>query len=198
MALASKLRCSIFRRTHATAYHSLVCDGVDTEIDHALFDAVGLTRELRTSPGCHLKEVAKRAEAQATNRHCPMPIYRRLKMSIQIQTVLLGHPGADELAICLEIHGKAANVTVRSMHKPDYKLLEGFLGTGQEFAVNAFLNSYALEDHTGVFNGPSTFLTVQYDPALVPLMEAVAGEFGGYVRVPSSPEWKQFDGHRSS
>jgi hypothetical protein len=119
-------------------------------------------------------------------------------MSTEIQTILLGHPGADEIANCLEARGEATNVAVRSMHKPDYKLLEGTLGAGQEFAVNAFLNSYALEDHTGVFNGPSTFLTVQYDPALVPLMEAIAGEFGGYVRVPSSPEWKQFAGHRSS
>lgn len=120
-------------------------------------------------------------------------------MSTEIQTILVGHHGVDEIAGCLETRGKATNVAVRSMHKPDYKLLEGVLRTtGHEFAVNAFLNSYALADHTETFNGPSTFLTVQYDPALIPLMEAVAGEFGGYVRVPSSPEWKQFAGHRSS
>lgn len=119
-------------------------------------------------------------------------------MSLEIQTILLGHPGADEIASCLETKGRVANVAVRSMHKPDYKLLAGVLGSGQEFVVNAFLNSYALEDHANIFDGPSTFLTAQYDPALVRLMEAIAGEFGGYVRVPSSPEWKQFAGHRSS
>ncbi len=119
-------------------------------------------------------------------------------MSLEIQTVLLGHHSAEAIASCLNEHDKAATVAVRSMHKPDYKLLEGVLGTGQEFAVNAFLNSYAVEDHVEVFYGPSTFLTVQYDPALIPLMEAVALEFGGFIRVPSSPEWKQIAGHQSS
>lgn len=84
------------------------------------------------------------------------------------------------------------------MHKSDYKLLKGVLGSGHGFAINAFLNSYALEDHFEVFNGSSTFLTMQYYPALVPLMEAIAHEFGGYVRLPSSREWKHITGHRSS
>lgn len=119
-------------------------------------------------------------------------------MSLEIQTVLLGHHTAEALVNCMIGHNEAANVAVRSMNKPDYKLLTGALGTGQEFAINTFLNSFALEDHAEVFNGPSTFLTVQHDPALIPLMEAIAGEFGGYVRVPSSPEWKQFAGRQSS
>lgn len=119
-------------------------------------------------------------------------------MSLEIQTILIGHLGADEIANCLEKHGDAENIAVRSMHKPDYKLIEGAMASGQEFAVNAFLNSYALEDHSEVFNGPSTFLTVQFDPTLIPLMEAIVGEFGGYVRVSSSRDWKQIAGHRRS
>ncbi len=119
-------------------------------------------------------------------------------MSLEIQAILLGHHAAEAIASCLRVPSKVATVAVRSMHKPDYKLLEGVLGTGQEFAINAFLNSYAVEDHVEVFNGPSTFLTVQYDPALVPVMEAVAREFGGFIRVPSSPEWRPIAGHLSS
>jgi hypothetical protein len=119
-------------------------------------------------------------------------------MSLEIQAILLGHHAAEAIARCLRVPAKVATVAVRSMHKPDYKLLEGVLGTGQEFAINAFLNSYAVEDHADVFNGPSTFLTVQYDPALVPLMEAIAREFGGFIRVPSSPEWRPIAGHQSS
>lgn len=119
-------------------------------------------------------------------------------MSLEIQTILLGHHTAEAIASCLNGHDKATVVAVRPMHKPDYKLLEGVLGTGQEFAINAFLNSFAVEDYAEVFNGPSTLLTVQYGPALAPVMEAVAREFGGYLRVPSSPEWKQIAGHGSS
>ena len=119
-------------------------------------------------------------------------------MSLEIQTILLGHHAAEDIAGCITAPAKAPAVTVRSMHKPDYKLLDGVLEGGQEFAINVFLNSYAAEDHADVFNGPSTFLTVQYDPALVPLMEAVAREFGGFIRVPSSSEWKQIAGRLSS
>lgn len=119
-------------------------------------------------------------------------------MSLEIHAILLGHHAAEALANCLSEHALAGPVVVRSMHKPDFKLLEGVLGTGQPFAINAFLNSYAVEDHAEVFNGPSTFLTVQYDPALVPVMEVVAGEFGGFIRVPSSLEWRQIAGLQSS
>ena len=119
-------------------------------------------------------------------------------MSLEIQTILFGHHSADAIASCLNGKDKTAAVAVRSMHKPDYKLLEGVLGNGQEFAINAFLNSFAVGDYAEVSNGPSTFLTVQYDPALVPMMEAVAREFGGFIRVPSSPKWKQIAGQRTS
>lgn len=112
-------------------------------------------------------------------------------MSLEIQTILLGHHAAEDIASYLRAPPEAATMAIRSMHKPDYKLLEGVLGGGQEFAINVFLNSYAAEYHADVFNGPSTFLTVQHDPALVPLMEALARAFGGFIRVPSSPEWKQ-------
>jgi hypothetical protein len=119
-------------------------------------------------------------------------------MSIEILAVLPGHHTAEVIADCLQKGTVGVAITVRSMHKPDYKLLQGVLGSGQEFAINAFLNSYAVQDHADVFSGPSTFLTVQYDPVLVPLMEAVAREFGGYLRMPSSPEWKQIAGRLSS
>jgi hypothetical protein len=127
-----------------------------------------------------------------------VPQNRRVNMSLEIQTILLGHHNAEAIKNCLSGLANAATVAVRSMQKPDYKLLEGVLGSGHEFAINAFLNSYAVEDHAEVFNGPSTFLTVQYDPALIPLMEAVALEFGGFIRVPSSPEWKPIAGNRNS
>ena len=119
-------------------------------------------------------------------------------MSLEISNILIGHKDVSDISNIFSVSANAADVFVRNTHTTDYKIVEVVLENGQRFVVNVFLNPYAIDDHIDIYNGPSTYLTVQYDPFLVPMMEAVASSFGGYMRLPSSAEWKRIPSQQRS
>lgn len=109
-------------------------------------------------------------------------------MGIETQAIYVGHLDVENLALLLEreLGGKAL---VRAMQKPNYKIVEVTRADKLVVAIHIFLNSWAADDYGDVFNGPSTFATMEYNPQNFDALRAVAVAVGGKVRKTTSEPW---------
>jgi len=109
-------------------------------------------------------------------------------MSMETQAIYAGHVDVRALAVLLE-SAMVGRATVRAMHKPDYRIIEVARSDESVSAVHVFLNSWAAEDYSSVFTGPSTFATVQYSPRDYEALRAVAVSIGGTIRKTTADPW---------
>lgn len=113
-------------------------------------------------------------------------------MSVESQAILAGHIPVDRIVRLLkaEISGP---VTVRDMQRPEYKIIEFQKLDGSWASLNLFLDSWAAEDYADAFQGPSTFLTTEYNPQNFNLVRAIAAAIGGLARKSEAEPWIELE-----
>jgi hypothetical protein len=113
-------------------------------------------------------------------------------MSIESQAILAGHFSIDQIVrlVNSEISGK---VTVRDMQRPEYKIVEYNKLDGSSATLNIFLNSWAGEDYSDVFTGPSTFMTTEYSPQNFNLVRSITAALGGLARKTEAEPWVELE-----
>ena len=109
-------------------------------------------------------------------------------MSVESQAVLFGHVPVEQIVRLLraEVSG---SVTVRDMPRPEYKIVEFQKVDGTWAALNVFLDSWAAENYADAFQGPSTFLTTEYNPQNFNLVRLIAAAVGGLARKTAAEPW---------
>ncbi len=117
-------------------------------------------------------------------------------MSIESQAILAGHVPVERIVSLLkcEVGGP---VTVRDMRRPEYKIIEFQKPDGSWCAFNLFLNSWAADDYVDSFQGPSTFLTAEYDPQNFNLVLSIATTVGGLARQTEEEPWIELEPARA-
>lgn len=109
-------------------------------------------------------------------------------MGAETQAILAGHIQVDQVVglIKSEI---SVSVRVRDMQRPEYKVIEFQKLDGSWSTLNLFLNSWAAEDYADAFQGPSTFLTAEYNPQNFKLVRSIAAAIGGLARKTEAEPW---------
>lgn len=115
-------------------------------------------------------------------------------MGIETQAILPGHLSLEEVSKILAEDCKLKVTGVRSMHRDDYKVIEFVDTTGQEQALNVFLNSYAASDYVAVYRGKSTLLTLEFSPSNFDILSTLASATGGLVQRANGEPWKLLTG----
>lgn len=116
-------------------------------------------------------------------------------MSVECQAILAGHVSVDRIVRLLksEVSGPVA---VRDMQRPEYKIVEFQKVDGSWCALNLFLDSWAADDYADAFQGPSTFLTAEYNPQNFNLVRSIAAAVGGLARKKESEPWVELESAR--
>lgn len=117
-------------------------------------------------------------------------------MGVETQAVLAGHVPVERIVALLksEVVGPIA---VRDMQRPEYKLVEFQKVDGSWSTLNLFLNSWAAEDYADAFQGPSTFLTAEYNPQNFNLVRSIAAAIGGLARKTEADPWVELEPARA-
>lgn len=117
-------------------------------------------------------------------------------MGAETQAILAGHIPVDRVVRLLksEISGP---VGVRDMQRPEYKVIEFQKLDGSWSALNLFLNSWAADDYADAFQGPSTFLTAEYNPQNFNLVWSIAAAIGGLARKTEDEPWVELESARA-
>ncbi|WP_439547054.1 hypothetical protein [Sandarakinorhabdus sp.] len=113
-------------------------------------------------------------------------------MSIESQAILAGHVSVEEIARLIKLEVAGA-VNVRSMQRPQYKIIEVEHLDGSWSAFNVFLESWAADDYANVFIGPSTMVTVDYSPLDFSIIRSVAAAIGGITRKTEAEPWTEME-----
>lgn len=113
-------------------------------------------------------------------------------MSIESQAILAGHVSVENIARLIKSEVAGA-VNVRSMQRPQYKLIEVEHLDGSWSSFNVFLDSWAADDYASVFVGPSTMVTVDYSPLSFALIRAVTAAVGGLARKTGAEPWTELE-----
>lgn len=113
-------------------------------------------------------------------------------MSIESQAILVGHVSVERIVGLLkaEISG---SVAVRDMQRPEYKIIEFQKSDGSWSSLNLFLDSWAAADYADAFQGPSTFLTAEYDKQNFNLVRLIAAAVGGLARKTEAEPWVELE-----
>jgi folate-binding Fe-S cluster repair protein YgfZ len=117
-------------------------------------------------------------------------------MGMETQAILAGHIDVVRVVDLLkkEVTGKVA---VRDMQRPEYKVIEFQKLDGSWSALNLFLNSWAADDYNDAFQGPSTFLTAEYNPQNFNLVRSIAAAIGGLARKTEAEPWIELEPARA-
>lgn len=117
-------------------------------------------------------------------------------MSVESQAVLAGHVPIERIVGLLktELSGR---ISVRDMQRPEYKVIEFQKLDGSWSALNLFLNSWAADNYADAFQGPSTFLTAEYNPQNFNLVRSIAAAIGGLARKTEAEPWVQLEPARA-
>lgn len=110
-------------------------------------------------------------------------------MSLNSNAIIFGHQNVDVIVSIIERRAMSKKTQVRDMHRDDYKVIEFITDKGRGDSVDVFLNSYAAEDYSSVFQGDSTFLTVAYSPDNYELLCEITEALGGLVQKTSDEKW---------
>jgi hypothetical protein len=113
-------------------------------------------------------------------------------MSIESQAILAGHVPVEEIARLIKSE-VAGTVSVRSMQRPQYKMIEVEHIDGSWSAFSVFLESWAADDYASVFIGPSTLVTVDYSPLTFSLICSVTAAIGGFTRKTEGEPWVELE-----
>lgn len=109
-------------------------------------------------------------------------------MSIETQAILLGHVTVEQITNLLSA-GSRNKVTVRNMQRAQYKILDLQDSEGNSTAIHVFLESWAADDYADAFQGPSTFMTAEYNPRNVEVFRALISSMGGLTRRTTDDPW---------
>jgi hypothetical protein len=117
-------------------------------------------------------------------------------MSVESQVILAGHVTVEHIVKLLkaEISGP---IVVRDMPRSEYKVIEFQKVDGSWSALNLFLQSWAADDYADAFQGPSTFLTVEYNPQNFNLIRSIAAAVGGFARKTEAEPWVELESARA-
>ena len=117
-------------------------------------------------------------------------------MGIESQAILAGHVPVDRIVALLrsEISGK---ITVRDMQRPEYKIVDFQKLDGSWTSLNLFLESWAADDYAEAFAGPSTLMTVEFNPQNFNVVRAIAAAIGGLARRTADDPWVALEPARS-
>lgn len=113
-------------------------------------------------------------------------------MSIESQAILAGHVSVEEIARLIKSEVAGA-VNIRSMQRPQYKMIEVEHLDGSWSAFSVFLESWAADDYANVFVGPSTMMTVDYSPLSFAIIRSVTAAIGGMVRKTEAEPWNELE-----
>ena len=112
-------------------------------------------------------------------------------MSIQVQSILLGHLRPDDIASVIEkVTGNSC--AIRPMHQQTYKIIEISNGFEME-ALHVFLESSVAEDYRELTSEPSTFISAQESPFTSAAVRRLAETFGGFHRSSDHEPWQRID-----
>lgn len=115
-------------------------------------------------------------------------------MSLQTQAILPGHPTAAEIADLLQETSGFKVLGYRTMRVPEHVLFELEDAGGTVLCVEAFLNSWAAEDYSAAFSGPSTLLTMEYSPTASLLLRTLVSRTGLWrAKDNDSAEWQSLE-----
>lgn len=117
-------------------------------------------------------------------------------MGVETQAVLAGHVPVERIVALLKSE-VVGTIAVRDMQRPEYKLVEFQKVDGSWSALNLFLNSWAADDYADAFQGPSTFLTAEYNPQNFNLLRAIAAAIGGLARKTEADPWVELEPARA-
>ena len=112
-------------------------------------------------------------------------------MGMETQAILIGHLTIDDVCNLLRNGCGIKALEVRAMRSADYKIIEFYDNARTLQAMNVFLNSYAAEDYAAVYEGASTFATIDFSPSSSDLLSRVASAVGGFVQKISGEPWEQ-------
>ena len=113
-------------------------------------------------------------------------------MSIESQAILAGHVPVERIVGLLKSK-VVGPITVRDLQRPEYKVIEFEKVDGSWSALNLFLDSWAAEDYADAFQGPSTFLTAEYNPQNFNLVRFIAAAVGGLARKTEAEPWVELE-----
>ncbi len=110
-------------------------------------------------------------------------------MSINAQAILPGHLGIE--AIC-ELFAQADGVNdvhAAPRYRPEHWEVSISTSSVAQIVFDVFLNSWAAEDYSDAWQGPSTFLTCRYQPAALSVLSTLVAVGGGVMRPNETGNW---------
>ena len=110
-------------------------------------------------------------------------------MSLNTQAIVPGHLALDEICQVLISAANAKILGTVPRYSPDTGQILLRDHDGVSLVLEVFLNSYAATDYADAFQGPSTLIVCQYQPATLVLMTERVTAQGGLVRKYEGQPW---------
>ena len=110
-------------------------------------------------------------------------------MGMETQAILIGHLTIDDVCNLLRNECGIKALEVRAMRSADYKMIEFYDSARTLQMMNVFLNSYASDDYATIYDGASTFATMEFSPDNSALIAKLAQATGGLSQRIGGDAW---------